>query len=245
MQHLIQELRHLAGWCDPDVPVASVSTSNMEPPRDRTDWIMLSLDHKHRPLITLHQLQFSTPPSNTELFHRLSMEYTQRREPYSFLAFRIQPFWRKAKAIHFVRFTTISPQPTMTVQIEDMHSLPHETHSWVWNRRNGIDASIMAGYLQEPSSAGEGWSVYEYIPKTRCPDLLSRNTGSEGWGLYVEEGVSRRSKLVCVITIATVAFLLEVWGLVQAKEAFSVVVLSVNVCCVGGIVAAALASCYM
>ena len=133
----------------------------------------------------------------------------------------------------------------MTVQIEDMHSLPHETHSWVWNRRNGINATVMAGYLQEPSSAGEGWSVYGYIPKTRCTDLLSRKTGLVGWGLYLEEGVSWRSKLSCVIILATIAFLLEIWGLVQAKEALGDFFFSVNICCIGGIVATALASGYM
>ena len=176
-------------------------------------------------------------PSNTELFQRLSEEYEQRREPSTLWTIEIQQFWRTVKAIHFVRFTTLSPQPTATAQIEDMHSLPHEAYTWVWNRRNGINASTMARYLQEPASIGEGWSVYGYIPKTHCP--LSK-AGLEGWGLYLEEGMSRRSKLICLIVVLTIAYLWEVWKFIQTKAVLGIIVAGVSIYYAGGIVAPAL-----
>jgi len=200
---------------------------------------MLCLDHQHPPLVTVHEIRLSTAPSNTELFLRLAKEYEERREPYIFLTIKVRPFWRQVRAIHFVRFTTLSPRPGMTAQIEDMHGLPRETHSWVWNRRNGVNASIMAQYLQEPSSVSEGWSIYEYITKTRYPDPLSWKPGSGGWGRYMEESVSRRSKVVCLIALLTIVYLLEVWEMVQMKEVLGIIVISVNIYYVGGIVAAA------
>jgi hypothetical protein len=241
MQHLVQELKRLATpSAKPHISAPTISTSKMQPPSDqKEECIMLCLDHQHPPLVTVHEIKLSTAPSNTELFLRLAKEYEERREPYIFLTIKVRPFWRQVRAIHFVRFTTLSPQPGMTAQIEDMHGLPHETHSWVWNRRNGVDASIMARYLQEPSSVSEGWSIYEYIPKTRYPDLLPRKPGSGGWGLYMEEGVSRRSKLMCLIALLTIVYLLEVWEMVQMKEVLGIIVISVNFYYVGGIVAAA------
>jgi hypothetical protein len=177
------------------------------PPEPRDEWIMLCLDHKLSPLMTLHHIQFPAAPSTTELFQCLAKEHEERREPYTLLTIKIRPFWRKVKAIHFVRFTTLGPQPTVTTQIEDMHSLPHEAYNWVWNRRNGINASTMARYLQELSSTGEGWSVYEYSPKTRHLDPLSRRSVTGEWGLYVEEGVSGRSKVLGVIVLLTIVYL--------------------------------------
>lgn len=204
------------------------------------EWIILCLNHKYPPLTTLHHIHFPAAPSNTELFQRLAKEYEHRRELFTFLTIKIRPFWRKVKAIHFVRFTMLSPRPIMTAQIEDMHSLPHETHTWVYNRRNGINAFYMAAYLQESSSAGEGWSVYEYIPKTRSHDPLGRKSGSGGWGLYMEEGVSRRSKLLCVIAVFTTFHLPGVWGMMRAKEALGIIIFSVSIFYIGEIVAAAL-----
>jgi hypothetical protein len=177
----------------------------MQPPSDeKEEWIMLCLDHKYAPFITLHQLRFSAAPSNFELFQRLSEEYEQRRAPYTLLTIEIRPFWRKIKAIHFVRFMTLNPQPVITVGIQDMHSLPPLSSSWVWNKMDGINALVMASFLQEPTSAGEDWSVYKYIPKARSP--LSQQDGLKGWGLYVEEGASQRSKLLCVIVLLTIFY---------------------------------------
>lgn len=177
--------------------------------------------------------------SNTELFQRLSEEYEQRSEPFTLWTTEIQPFWRTVKAIHFVRFTTFSPQPTATAQIEDMHSLPHEAYTWVWNRRDGINASTMARCLQEPDSVGESWSVYGYIPKTHSP---LRKAGLDGWGLYVKEGVSRRSKVTCVIVFLTTAYLTKVWGFVQAKAVLGIIVAGFIIYYVGGVVASVLVS---
>lgn len=132
MQHLFQELKRLVTpVAAPRSSVATISASNMQPPPDQKEWIVLCLDHKHPTLVTLHYIEMSTSRSNTELFQRLSEEYEERRELYTFLTIKIRPFWRTVKAVRFVRFTTLSPQPTETVQIEDMHSLPHEAHTWV------------------------------------------------------------------------------------------------------------------
>jgi hypothetical protein len=113
----------------------------------------------------------------------------------------------KSQSHTFRALTTLSPQPTMTAEIEDMHSLSHETHTWVYNRRNGINASNMAAYLQETSSAGGGWSLYEYIPKMHYADLLSRKSGSGGWGLYMVEGMNRRSKVLGGNVLLTIVHL--------------------------------------
>ena len=161
---------------------------------------MLCLDHTHPPLTTLHQikLSLSTNPSNASLFQRLAWEYDQKREPFTLLTFTFRPFWREVKAIHFVRFMTLGPQPVMTAQIEEMHSLPgpHGWHGWICNRSNGINASIMARFLQEPNSVGGDRFVYDYIPKSRSP--LPPKDGFDGWGLYMEEGVSWVGILLCV-----------------------------------------------
>ena len=96
----------------------------------------------------------------------------------------------------------------------------------------------MALLLQNPDRAGElcdGWSVYDYIPKMRCP--LSTAWG--GWGLYVEDGVSRESKVMCVVVVLTILWLLEAWGSVLIGKALGIIVVSVNFYYVGGIVAAA------
>jgi hypothetical protein len=77
------------------------------------------MDHKHPPLTTLHQIQLSAKPSKTKLFQRLATEYKNKREPYTLLTIKIRPFWRKVKAVHFVRFMTLSPQPRLTAQIEE------------------------------------------------------------------------------------------------------------------------------
>ena len=45
-----------------------------------------------------------------------------------------------------------------------------------------------------------------------------------GWGLYMEEVVSRRSKPMCVVVVFTAFHLLGVWGLVQTKEALGIVI---------------------
>lgn len=95
----------------------------------------------------------------------------------------------------------------------------------------------MARYLQEPGSVGEGWSVYGYIPKTHSP---LRKAGLDGRGLYVEVGLSRRSKLMCQIVLSTIAYLWEVWGFVQTKAVLGIVVAGVSIYYVGGIVAPAL-----
>jgi hypothetical protein len=213
----------------------------MPPPaaiREESRWIMFCLDHKHPPLTTLHQIQLSSKPSNTQLFQRLSKEYERKREPYTFLTIRVRPFWRKVKAVHFVRFMALGPR---TAQIQEMHSVPTQTSTWEWNRREGINASTMALLLQSPDRAGElceGWSVYDYIPKIRCP----LSTASVGWGLYVEEGVSRESKMMCVAFVLTILWLLEALGFVLTGKALGIIVVSVKLYYVGGIVAAALVS---
>jgi len=199
---------------------------------------MFCLDHKHPPLTTLHQIQLSSKPSNTQLFQRLSKEYERKREPYTFLTIRVRPFWRKVKAVHFVRFMALGPR---TAQIQEMHSVPTQTSTWEWNRREGINASTMALFLRNPDRAGalcDGWSVYDYIPKIRCP----LSTASGGWGLYVEEGMSRESEVMCIIVVLTASLLLGVWGWVQTKEALGILAVSIRVYYVGGIVAAALES---
>jgi hypothetical protein len=249
MQHIFQDLKRLATPAGSPVATPAAITRNpamtnlpiqMPPPTDHTEWIVLCLNHKLSPLMTLHEIQFPTAPTNAELFRRLANEYEQKREPYSLFAIKIRPFWREVKAIHFVRFTTLSPQPRRLAQIEEMHSLPLETHTRVYNRRNGINALVMARYLKEPSSVGEGWSVFDFIPKTRYSNPLGRKAGIVGWGLYMEEGVSRRSKLLCVVVVLSTFHLLGVWGLVWAKEALGIIVVGVNLCYIGGIVAATL-----
>lgn len=87
---------------------------------------------------------------------------------------------------------------------------------------DGVNASIMASFFQAPNSAGEDWSVYEYIPKTRSP--MWQQDGLKGWGLYVEEGVSQRIRLLCVVVSLTVAYLSVIWGLVQAKETLGIII---------------------
>jgi hypothetical protein len=124
MQFLLQELKCLATPVAKSLKSAATNPkSKMQPPLDRRDaWIMLCMDHKHPPLTTLHQIQLSAKPSNTELFQRLATEYKNKREPYTLLTIKIRPFWRKVKAVHFVRFMTLSPQPRLTAQIEEMPS---------------------------------------------------------------------------------------------------------------------------
>lgn len=102
-----------------------------------------------------------------------------------------------------MRFITLDPHPVKTVQVEDMHSLPPLSSSRVRNRTDGINASIMASFFQAPNFVGEDWSVYEYIPKTRSP--LWQQDGLKGWELYVEEGVSQRIRLLCVVVSLTAA----------------------------------------
>lgn len=59
-------------------------------------------------------------------------------------------------------------------------------------------------------------------------------------GLYVEERVSRRSKLLRVVVVLTAFHLLGIWGLARMKEVLGIIVVGINVCYIGGIVVAAL-----
>jgi hypothetical protein len=97
MQPLFQELRRLATLAAKSHnSAATISSPNMPPPaaiRKESRWIMLCLDHKYPPLMTLHQIQLSSKPSNTQLFQCLSKEYERKREPYAFLTISIRPFW--------------------------------------------------------------------------------------------------------------------------------------------------------
>ena len=97
MQPLFQELRRLATLAAKSHnSAATISPTNMPPPaaiRKESRWIMLCLDHKYPPLMTLHQIQLSSKPSNTQLFQRLSKEYERKREPHTFLTISIRPFW--------------------------------------------------------------------------------------------------------------------------------------------------------
>jgi hypothetical protein len=56
----------------------------------------------------------------------------------------------------------------------------------------------------------------------------------------MEEWVSRRSKLLCVVVVFTTFHLLGVWGLVRIKETLGVIIFSVSIFHIGEIVAAAL-----
>ena len=138
----------------------------LPPGQNQIQWIMLCLDSK-RPFVDLHQLWFFATPSNAKLFQNLLEEYKQKRQPCRFL--NIPPFWRHIKAVHFVQFQTLAPEPTMTVQIEKKHSLPYNRRDWKFEG-NGIQGPLMAAYMEGPDSASYGWSAYDYIPKgtLRC-----------------------------------------------------------------------------
>jgi hypothetical protein len=188
------------------------SAGNMQQPTSRREWFMLCLDGK-RPPMAVHQTRLFVPPtSNEEFFRCLAREYEDRRESYTFGPIEISPFWLYVKAIHFVRFRTLgSSQPNMTAQIEEAHSLPHlGAQNWIWNGEDGIAPAAMAEFLIDPVSAGTGWSVYDYVPRVLCP--LPPRDGVDGWGLYVQEGVSWGWISVCVVVVVLVAFFVRGLG---------------------------------
>ena len=191
---------------------------------------------RESPFVSLHQVWFHTTPSNAHLFEWLSKEYKYQREPYRFMTIDIPPFWRYVKAVHFVRFRTLGPRPVMTVQIEDMHSFPdHQRQGWVWNGKNGIQGDMIATYLEKPDSAGERWCVYDYLPKRDAP--LPRQDGLEAWGLYLEEGVSRRVKLVLVLAVWSAAYLVRYLMSGEDRSlGMTMTIAGVNVTYVAGIV---------
>jgi hypothetical protein len=165
---------------------------------------MLCLDSK-RPFVDLHQLWFFATPSNAKLFQNLLEEDKQKRQPCRFL--NIPPFWRHIKAVHFVQFQTLAPEPTMTVQIEKKHSLPYNRRDWKF-KGNGIQGPLMAAYMEGPDSASYGWSAYDYIPKRDT--ALPPQDGCKGWGLYVEEGVSWKWHLAWVNAALSIAVAMRI-----------------------------------
>lgn len=232
-QRSVPDMKHQAA---PQNPTAPSSSGNMQLPSS-PHWIMLCLA-RESPFVSLHQVWFDTTPSNAHLFEWLSKEYEYQREPYCFLTINIPPFWRYIKAVHFVRFRTLGPRPVMTVQIEEMHSFPdYQRQGWVWNGKNGIQGNMIAAYLEMPESAGEGWCVYDYIPKSVSP--LPPQDGLEGWGLYLEEGVSRRGKLVLVLVFWAAVYLVRYsMGGEDKTLGMTMTIAGMNVTYVAGIVTA-------
>ena len=138
--HAIATLRgghsyHLTGQRNPHTNYLELSNmdTTTENYTHRREWLMLCLDHEHPSLPqALHQIQVQPPATNEEFFRCLLREYKDRREPHTFGAIKISPFWRYVKAIHFVRFRTLESQPEMTAQIEEAHSLPSlGAHNWI------------------------------------------------------------------------------------------------------------------
>jgi hypothetical protein len=93
----------------------------------------------------------------------------------------------------------------------------------------------MARYLRDPDSVGGGWLVYDYVPKELSP--LPPRDGLNGWGLYIEEGVSRKWLLLCVIGVLSIALLTRSLGGGEDKA----LAIGVNVSYVGVIVGAIMA----
>lgn len=198
---------------------------------------------RESPFVSLHQVWFYTTPSNTQLFEWLSKEYRYEHEPCRFFSINIPPFWRYVKGVHFVRFRTLGPRPVMTVQIEDVHSFPdYQRQGWVWNGKNGIQGPMIAAYLEKPESAGEGWCVYDYLPKRDAP--LPPQDGLEGWGLYLEEGVSRRAKLGLALAVWSAVYLVRyLMGGEDTSLGMTMTIAGVNVTYVAGLVTAIFVLC--
>lgn len=163
---------------------------------------------------------------------------SQSSKTNCFLSINIPAFWRYVKVVHFVRFRTLGPRPVRTVQIEEMHSFPdYQRQGWIWNGKDGIQEPMIAAYLEKPDSAGDGWCVYDYIPKSDAP--LPRQDGLEGWGLYLEDGVSRRAKLMLVLAVWSAVYLVRyLMGGEDRSLRMTMTIAGINVTYVAGIATA-------
>jgi hypothetical protein len=194
--------------------IAGHVKSNIQSPPKREEWLMLCLDSK-RVAPVVHQIQIHAIASNAELFRNLFREHRDRRERYNLWNMKIPPFWRRVKAIHFVRFRTVIPSLVMSVGIEDMCNQPHQVQGWICGKTRPIDKLIMADFLYHPDSVGTNGSVYDYIPR-KLDTPLPLQDDLEGWALYFEERWSTSAKWACAGVVVTILYLIR--GLVGIGE---------------------------